>query len=281
MIGINKNEPNFSVLIPLYFKEKPEYFDRALKSIYFDQILKPTEIVIVEDGPLTEQLDNIVKTYLEKLPNILKIVKLEKNKGLGTALNIGVKNCSYEIIARMDSDDISLPERFEKQLALMKTGKYDLIGSNIFEFEGDENKIIAIKKVPENMEEILKYSRTKNPINHMSVMFNKYSVLRAGNYLPFYGFEDYYLWVRMLINGMVFYNIQEPLLKVRGGKEMIKRRGGSKILRAEIKFFNKLNKIGFISKFELIKILVIRTIISMIPNSWRGAFYRCFLRKSL
>lgn len=270
---------NFSVLMSVYIKENPKYFERSLKSILEEQTLKPKEIVIVEDGPITEELKKVIIKYKEKYPNIIKSVILEKNQGLGDALNIGLKKTSYDIVARMDTDDISLPKRFEEQYKILLENNYDVVGSNIYEFENNENNVIGYKKVPENSSEIIRYSKTRNPINHPSVMFKKCAVINSGSYEKMPDFEDYYLWVRMINKGYKFYNIQKPLLKFRTGNEMIKRRGSLRYFKNEKNFFKKLLEIRHINYMEYFRVLVIRFFFRIFPDNLRLFLYKNVLRK--
>ncbi|MBR1875324.1 glycosyltransferase [Candidatus Saccharibacteria bacterium] len=267
----------FSVLIPIYKKEKPEYFDDALKSI-FSQTVLPNEVVICEDGLLTKELDKIVNKYKRKYPKILKIVKFKENRGLGRTLRDGVLKCSNEIIFRADSDDISLPNRFEKQLEFLKENNIDVIGSTISEFDEKMEKHTGDRIVPERNRDIVIFAERRNPINHMSVGFKKSKVLAAGNYQDMPGFEDYFLWVRMLMMGCEFYNLQGPLVKVRGGSSMIRRRGGRKYTNSLIKFERTIYKRGFITRIELFENIFLRSIASFSPNFIREKFYQKTLR---
>ncbi len=272
-------QADFSVLMSIYIKEKAEYLDRALKSILEEQLLKPKEVVIVENGPITIELKNVLNKYKKDYSNIIKCVILDENKGLGEALNVGLRATSYNIVARMDADDISLPKRFEKQYRFFIANKYDVVGTNVLEFETNEENIIGQKKVPENHTDILKYAKFRNPINHPSVMFNKKAVLESGNYQKMNGFEDYYLWVRMLKKGYRFYNIQEPLLKFRTGKETMKRRGGLEYFKHEKAFFKKLLEIEFLNNFQYLASLFVRFSFRMIPEDFRLFLYKRFLRE--
>ena len=222
----------FSVLISVYYKEIPRYLDRALQSITDDQVLKPNEIVLVKDGPLTKELDEVIEKYEKKYPNLFKIVVLEKNYGLGKALNIGLENCTYELVARMDGDDISKPERFKKQIDIFKENpNLDILGSWIDEFieENGEMKIRSIRKVPEKSDEIFQKLKSICAFNHPTVMYRKSKVIEVGSYLQEFALEDYYLWIRLVISGANMYNLQESLLEFRITEGTSKRRGGLKL----------------------------------------------------
>ena len=268
----------FSVLLSLYIKEQPSHLIQCLDSL-FSQTLLPTEIILVKDGPLTAELDAIVFDYAVRYP-VLKVVALPQNQGLGRALNEGLKHCSYDIVARMDTDDIAKPERFEKQIAVFqKHPELDLVGAWIDEFENTPQHILSVRKVPETSGEIYEYGKKRCPVNHPVVMFRKSAVLAAGGYQHFPLFEDYFLWVRMLRNGAKFYNIQESLLYFRTSPNMFKRRGGWKYAMDETRFQRFLFKRQFISFPELVKNVGVRFCVRLMPNSLRTFIYKKLLRK--
>lgn len=269
----------FSVLLSVYYKEKPTYLRESLDSI-FTQILPPDEVILVKDGPLTDDLEQLIKEYCRKYSKI-KVVPLIKNVGLGNALNEGLKLCSFDIVARMDTDDIAKPERFAKQMAIFYTHpEIDVVGAWIDEFENNIKNVVSVRKVPETHEEIQLYAKKRNPVNHPVVMFRKLAVLNAGGYLHFPLLEDYYLWVRMLMNGACFYNIQESLLYFRCSSDMFQRRGGWKYLCTGFRFQLVLLKMGFIDFQRCILNIMIRFIFQIIPNQWRSVLYKKVLRKS-
>lgn len=262
----------FSVLISVYYKEIPRYLDRALQSITDDQVLKPNEIVLVKDGPLTKELDEVIEKYEKKYPNLFKIVVLEKNYGLGKALNIGLENCTYELVARMDGDDISKPERFKKQIDIFKENpNLDILGSWIDEFiEIDgEMKIRSIRKVPEKSDEIFQKLKSICAFNHPTVMYRKSKVIKVGSYLQKFALEDYYLWIRLAINSADMYNIQESLLNFRITEGTSKRRGGIKLLKSDIRFQRKIYQLRFINKKQFLENLIIYFIYRILPNHLR------------
>ena len=209
---------NFSVLLSVYRKENPKYLKQSIDSI-FTQTVPPTEIVMVEDGPLTDELYKVLDGY-KKDPR-WKAVPLTENVGLGKALNAGLEACSYELVARMDTDDIAKPERFEKQLAAFAADpELSLCGTQAAEFRDTPENVTAHKKVPLTDEEIRQYARKRNPFNHPTVMYKKSEVLRAGSYQHAMWFEDYYLWARMLAQGSKTRNLPEELLWFRAGEDM-------------------------------------------------------------
>lgn len=266
----------FSVLLSLYYKEQPSFLIQSLDSI-LSQTLLPNEIVLVKDGPLTPKLDSIVSEY-EKRYNIIKVIPLEKNLGLGKALNEGLKYCSHDLVARMDTDDIAYPNRFEKQVKFMTDHpEIDACSSWIDEFIGSKDNIISTKKLPETSEEIKKYAKHRCPLNHPALIYRKRAVMAVNGYSGFP--EDYNLWGRMLMNGSKFYNLQESLLYFRYSPEMIKRRGGWKYAKDELKSQIQFYKMGFIGLNTLIYNIAIRMIVRMVPNGFRDFIYKKFLRK--
>lgn len=268
----------FSVLLSVYYKESPNSLYQSLLSVV-TQTLYPDEILLVKDGKLSEELEAVIEEYSSKYSSI-KIISLSTNQGLGKALNEGLKYCSYDIVARMDTDDIAKPDRFEKQIAIFeKYSDIHVVGSWIDEFEGDTTNISSTRKLPELYEDIYEFAKSRNPINHPVVMFRKTAVLAAGGYQHFPLFEDYFLWVRLLMNGAKFYNIQESLLYFRFSSDMFKRRGGWKYAMDEILFQNTIRKMGFISLRKFIQNVVIRFVARIIPNSLRTTLYKKLLRK--
>ena len=269
--------PAFSVLMSIYVKERPEFLRQALDSI-FDQTKIPNEVVIVEDGPLTAELYSVLDEYGNRYPQ-LKRIPLATNGGLGKALNQGLKHCSNELVARMDTDDISVPDRFEKQLKIFEAfPQVEIVSSWIDEFVDTPDNIISTRKVPQYPYEIAKYGKTRNTVNHPVVMFKKSTVLLGGSYQSFLLFEDYFLWVRLLMNGAKFYNIQESLLRFRTSPDMYKRRGGLRHAITEVRFQNHIRQLGFISFSRFMLNVPTRFIARVIPNNLRGWVYHNLLR---
>jgi len=269
----------FSVLMSVYCREKADFLSRSLVSIWDDQTIKPNEIVLVKDGPLSEELDKTIADWQDKLGEVLIVVSLVKNVGLGDALNQGIQVCANELIARMDTDDIAHPERFEKQIAVFQTCDVDICGSNINEFESDENIIVSSRKVPEKHSEIVKYFKMRNGINHPASMYKKSAVLKAGGYRHMLWFEDYYLWVRMIMNGAVFYNIQEPLVNMRAGYAQLERRGGLKYALAEFSFMKELKNIGFLTLTEFYRNVIQRFTARLMQKHFLRAIYKVLRAK--
>ena len=269
---------SFSVLISVYKKEKAEYLKQALQSV-INQTLKPKEIVIVKDGPLTKELDECIENFQRQHPKLFKIITFKKNRGLGLALRDGVKACKYEYIARMDSDDMSKPDRFEKQFNyLQKHPETALLGTWITEFSKDENKPDTVTKLPCIHQAIIKFAKRRNPFRHVTVVFKKSAVIQSGNYRDFLWFEDYDLFVRILQKGYIAANIPECLVNVRADKDMFARRGGWQYLKQDYKFQKFLLKTKFIDKKDFTINITIRSIVRLIPNKLRSYLYKKILR---
>lgn len=271
----------FSVLLSVYYKEKSEYLKKSIESIYFGQTLKPDEIILVEDGPLTEELYSTIENLKNHIgKEILKTVKLEKNMGLGNALRIGVEKCSNEFIARMDTDDIAYSNRFEKQIKYFKNyPETDVLGTFMSEFTDNTNNIICIKDAPDNKTDMKKYMKLRDPVNHPSVMFKKSKVLEVGNYKEIFLNEDSYLWGRMLSKGCVFRNICEPLVYFRTTDDTYKRRGGWKYIKAEYGLQKEFLKLGIINRVEFLRNITLKNVVRLMPNWLRKSVYLKLLRK--
>lgn len=274
-----KSSEDYSILMSVYYKENPEWLRQSIESM-LNQTVRTNDFVIIKDGKLTEKLDKIISEYCEKYPDIFHVIELEKNVGLGPALAIGIKECKNELIARMDSDDISVKERCEKELKKFgENPKLDIVGSSIAEFIDNINNVQAYRILPESDEEIKKYARRRNPFGHPSVMFKKSKVLEAGNYRSYYLCEDYDMWIRMIEKKAQCYNFQEILVYMRIGEDFYKRRGGIKYLKSILKFKKEQYKKGFFSRKDYIISAGTSTVICLMPNKIRDLFYKKVLRK--
>lgn len=269
----------YSVLMSVYHKEKPEYLKQAIESIQ-TQTISTNDFVLVCDGPLNEQLDGVIATKQQEMGDTLNVVRLVKNGGLGNALNEGIKYCKNELVARMDSDDIAHPDRCEKQIAVFNTHSEVSICSGIVEeFTTDPNTVDTKRVPPETNAEIVEFAKKRNPFNHPCVMYKKSAVEAVGSYQDFYLLEDYYLWLRMLMTGYQGYNIQEPLLHMRAGSDMYKRRAGWKYAKTQARLFKFMKKQGFIGVGQYIKSCVIRSGSSLAPNWLRKFMFEKVLRE--
>ena len=269
---------NYSVLMSVYYKEKPEYLRMAMDSIWA-QTAGTDDFVLVCDGPLTDELDAVI-SEMSALHPVLHVVHLEKNGGLGNALNMGIQHCKNELVARMDSDDISYPDRSEKQIAVFQAHPEVSICSGIVEEFTTNPDVVDAKRVPpETNSDIVSYAKKRNPFNHPCVMYKKSAVEAAGSYQDFYLLEDYFLWLRMLQKGFIGYNLQEPLLWMRAGSELYQRRAGWKYVKSQKRLCQYMRDSGFISTIQYIKGVSSRSVASLIPNGLRKLVYRAFLRK--
>lgn len=264
----------------MYKNDKPEHFDLALKSITIDQTVKPNEVVLVVDGPVSEEIDEVILKY-EELGVGLKVFRLSENQGLGNALKVAILNSSNELIARMDSDDVAIANRFEQQLSCFKENpNLDIIGGDITEFIGEEMNIVSKRCVPTTDKTIKEYMKHRCAMNHMTVMYKKGAVLKAGNYQDWFWNEDYYLWIRMMEQECVFANTGTVLVNVRIGKDMYRRRGGKKYFKSEKdiqKYMLEKNIIG--KKTYFVNVLKRWIIQILLPNSIRGYVFRKFARE--
>lgn len=266
----------FSVLMSVYKNDNPIFFKRALESIYENKNLKPSEIVVVKDGPVSIELEMVLAQWESKNSSSvnIKIIGLKENVGLGEALRIGLTHCSHKLVARMDADDISMPDRFELQYQfLLLNPKVSLVGGSIEEFVHEGNKPLC-KRVPPRNADIMKYAKFRNPVNHVTVMFRKEDIVSVGSYMTMHGFEDYFLWVRLLKNGYSIANIFNVLVRVRLGENFNARRSGFLYIKREVKFLFQIYKIGFLTKFNLFKMLSTRMPLRILPPFALSAVYR-------
>lgn len=271
----------FSIITSVYKNDNPEYVRIALDSMLMDQSVKPDEIMLVQDGPVPYELSRLLIEYKDNYCDIFHVIKLEKNGGLGKALKLGVENAKYDIIARMDSDDICLPNRFGKQLAYLEAHPdCDIVGGQMTEFIESPDNIVGRREVPLDNERIYDYMKSRCALNHVTVMFRKESVLKAGNYQDWFWNEDYYLWVRMMMAGCKFANIPDVVVNVRSGADQYARRGGKKYFDSEIGIKKLMLEKGVITRSQYIVNYIERFIIQlMLPNSVRGWVFRTFARK--
>ena len=273
---------SFSVCTSVYKNDRPEYVRVALDSMLVSQSVKPTEIVLVQDGSVPESLSTLLSEYENMYPEVMHVIRLEKNGGLGNALKLGVVNAKYDICARMDSDDICMPDRFEKQLAYLEAHpECDIVGGQMTEFIDTPDNIVGRREVPLTNKEIYEFMKSRCALNHVTVMFRKEAVMKAGNYQDWFWNEDYYLWVRMMMAGCKFANIPDVAVYVRSGADQYARRGGKKYFDSEIGIKKLMLEKGMITRKEYIVNYIQRFIIQlMLPNSVRGWVFRTFARKS-
>jgi glycosyltransferase involved in cell wall biosynthesis len=269
---------NFSVLLPVYHRDSPEYFAQCLNSLEA-QTRPASEILIVKDGPLGSALEDVIKVYSAKLP--VTTLQLPENGGLGPALRAGVEKCRFEIIARMDADDICTDERFELEIGFLEAHpEVDVLSGTIREFNLDPEAWISERRLPREHASIVIFAKRRNPVNHMAVVFRKSAVLAAGNYPSRPGFEDYALWVQMLLNGSRFHNLETVCMFARCGNGMHQRRGGWSYVLHEASLFWHFRSLGFLSTPEALCSIGLRLPVRLVPVVIRSSLYRLFARSS-
>lgn len=269
----------YSVLMSIYYREKPKWLNIALQSI-LNQTVEASEIVLVKDGPLTAELNLVIENFVKQYPDKFIIVSLEKNVGLGLALREGILHCKYDLVARMDSDDYVVPERCARQLEIFeKDPEYDCVGSYEAEFENTMENVVAIHKVPETCEEIARFMKRRCALLHPTVMFRKSAVIDAGNYRSVILYEDYDLFMRMVLeHNAKCYNIPEALYYIRVNSDFYKRRGGFKYLCTVLEFKNLQRKKGYMSTMDFIISAGGQAVVCLLPNNLRRWFYLKYLR---
>ena len=271
--------PKYSVLMSVYFKEKPEYLKCSITSM-LEQTVPTNDFVLVCDGPLTPLLDEVICLFQKKYRDIMNVIRLRENKGLGNALQVGLRVCKNELVARMDSDDISRRNRCEKELEIfMNHPQISIVGSNIEEFSVTTDSVNSMRVVPQNNKDIITFSKRRSPFNHPSVMFRKSDVLKAGNYSNVRYMQDYFLWINMLSNGMQGYNIQEPLVWMRVDSNLFRRRSGKLYREIQLNLFKKMKDIGYITYSEYLISVTLRICSASAPNWLRQLIFKKILRK--
>lgn len=271
----------FSVLISVYYKENPQYFDQALESV-MNQTVVPNQVVLVKDGPLGLKLEEVIERWTSRYPEKFKVVPLEDNMGLATALRIGLEHCDYDYVARMDSDDICLADRFEKQLLFLKKNPHvDLVGSYIAEFVDDSKKPRFVRQVPVEDNDVKRMMKSRSPVNHVTAFFKKNAIIDSGSYRDGEPVEDYDLWVRMMLNAKVIMNLPEVLVLVRVGDGMYKRRGNKRYINSWFRIQKSMYSAGFVSLWGLMWNAVCISVFIYLPPSVKMVTYKYFLRKSI
>lgn len=270
----------FSIITSIYKNDKPEFVRSALDSMLVEQSVKPNEIVLIRDGQVSPTLESLLNEYENKYHDIFNIIRLEQNGGLGKALKLGVETAKYDIVARMDSDDICLPNGFKLQIQYLEQHpNIDIVGGQMTEFIDSPDNIIGKRIVPCTNKEIYQYMKGRCALNHVTVMFRKEAVLHAGNYQDWFWNEDYYLWIRMMMAKCQFANLPEILVNVRSGADQYARRGGRKYFESE-KGIKKLQlDNNMISKLEYQYFVAQRYIIQILMPNWlRGMVFRTLAR---
>jgi glycosyltransferase involved in cell wall biosynthesis len=272
------NKIKISVMMSVYHADNPLFFREALQSI-FNQTLLPDEVILVVDGKVSSETEGIIKEF--ETSNNIKTTWVEKNMGHGHARRIGLDRCNNELVAVMDSDDICVSNRFEKQVeCFIENERLSAVGSSISEFINDTSNVIGKRVLPTKDYEIKEYLKMRCPFNHMTVMFRKSEVMRAGGYQDWYHNEDYYLWIRMYLKGSLFFNKEDVLVYARTNEDFYRRRGGWKYFLSEFKLqkFMYSNKIN--SLFTYWNNVIVRLIVQLLlPNYLREKVFIKFFRQ--
>lgn len=269
---------NYSVLMSVYYKEKAEFLRASIKSM-LDQTVPPDDFVIVCDGSLTAELDKTINEFCSQKPTLFQIVRSEKNVGIGAAANLGLKYCKNDLVAKMDSDDISRPDRCERQLKVFRQiPELAIVGGQLSEFEDTPEHVVAIRKVPLNHEDILTFSKRRMPFNNQTVMYRKQAVFEAGGYSPLKRCEDYDLYVRMLRKGYFVNNLPQVLVDYRLNKEALQRRGMMTNFKAFTIVRWRMYRSGFSSLIDFLIPCLAQLFISLSPYKLKAAFYKRWLR---
>lgn len=270
----------YSVLMSVYQKDDPNFLQMALESIYDRQTRKPDEIVVVFDGPLTDELYAVLDAFRAGKEQFVFYYPQGENKGLGEALKIGSKHCTGDYILRMDSDDISDSGRFEKQVAYVEAHpEIDVLGGNIAEFHASLGEEMRIRSCPERHEDIVRMGKRRNPMNHVTTCIKRSALERCGGYETLLLVEDYYLWLRMIAQGCKFANLTERLVYVRIGNGFYSRRSSKIQIRGWKTMQSFMLKHGMIGKVDAIMNMVYITGFTYCPNWVRKFVYDKLLRR--
>lgn len=269
----------FSVSICVYNGDNAEHFDTAMKSI-FNQTLLPDEVVLVVDGPVNDKIESVISKYENEFDS-LRVVRSERNVGHGNARRLGLENCSNELVALMDADDVCAKDRFELQInAFGKNPQISIVGGQITEFVDYEKNIVGKRTVPVEDGQIKEYMKKRCPMNQVTVMFKKADIQNVGGYQDWYCDEDYYLWIRMALADMKFYNLPDVLVNVRVGNEMYQRRGGIKYFMSEAGIQKLMLSKGLISVPRYLLNVGQRLVLQVLmPNKLRGFIFKMFARE--
>jgi glycosyltransferase involved in cell wall biosynthesis len=265
----------FSLLLPVYAGDKAAYFAKAFASTVVDQSRRPSDVVIVQDGPIGSELAAAVAAAAASSPVPVNHVRLPANVGLARALETGLAHCAHDVVARMDADDISLPTRFERQLSMIETG-YDLVGTGMLEFD-EAGRVLGKRIPPTDPDDIVTTARFHDPFNHPTVVYRRSVVAQAGGYRELPLMEDYWLFARMIQAGALVANLPDPLVMYRVDAGAYGRRGGFTLFRSEIALQRSLLKDRFVTRRQFARNVLVRGGYRFVPVSLRRVAYRRFI----
>lgn len=272
--------PGFTLLLPVYAKDRPDFVRLAFESSVQRQTLRPAAAVIVQDGPVPDALAAELRRIADESPVPVRLLALPENRGLTEALNAGLAACDTEVVARMDADDVSVPERFERQWELLERG-FDLVGTGMAEFEEDPDAPVSFRVPPVGAERIRAHARTHNPFNHPTMMYRRSAVERVGGYQPFGKMEDYWLGVRLIAAEARVENLPEPLVRYRVGAGAFARRGGWAEARTEWRLQRELRRIGFVTTGQYLRNVVVKGAYRLMPAGLKKVLFRRFVAGGL
>lgn len=272
----------FSVLISIYYKEKPEHFNACMKSIWDQQTLKPTEIVLVEDGPLTTDLYESIALWSARLQQTLRVIKLKENVGTGKAKNIGLQHCQYEIVSIVDTDDISVSDRFEKQIKCFEAdSELVILGGQITEFVDDITSPSGMRIVPLDNQALRQYAKKQSPFNNMTISYRKSKIMEVGGYQHHLWMEDYNLFLRVIAKGYKIQNLEDVLVYARIDNGMHTRRKGYEYIKSEKQLLKLKKELKLQSPIHANILFLLRSSFRLLPSSLLGKIYNTFLRKKV
>ena len=271
---------DYSILMSVYFKDNPNWLIESIESM-LNQTILSNDFVIICDGPLNDELYQVLEYYQQKNPALFNIIKRDKNYGLGPSLAYGLTQCKNEFVARMDSDDISKPNRCEVELKMFEQNPtLSIVGCWENEFETTPDKPIAVHKVPSGSNNVYKYMKRRCALLHPTVIYKKSVVLECGNYHDVRLFEDYDLFMRMIVEyKFKGDNCSEALYDMRVNDSFYRRRGGLKYLKTIVRFKKQQRKKGYMSFKDYFISRWSQTLVCLMPNKMRKLFYIKFLRK--
>jgi glycosyltransferase involved in cell wall biosynthesis len=268
----------FSLLMSVWGGDDPGFLEAAFRSVVHDQTRRPDDVVLVQDGPVPRPLGEVIRALIETSPVPTTLLALDANVGLGIALDRGMEACAHDIVARMDADDIALPHRFAVQVPLVEGG-VDLVGSSLLEFGTDATDIVGRRVPPIDPETIVKYARFHQPFNHPTVVYRRSVVEAAGGYRHLALMEDYLLFAKMIGLGATVANVEEPLVLYRVGAGAYARRGGVTLLKSEWRLQRRLYELGFTSRLQFGRNIVLRGGYRMVPEAVRKTTYRVLIAR--
>lgn len=263
----------FSVLLPIWAGDRPDFLTAAFESTVDGQTRPPDQVVVVQDGPVGEQLAERVAELAGASRVPVDVLVLERNVGLGPALDAGLAACRHPVVARMDADDISVPHRFAVQLPVIESG-VDVVGSGLAEFTDDPERVVGTRTPPVEPAAIRERARFAVPFNHPTVVYRRDLVLAVGGYTDFARMEDYLLWAKLILAGARVANVAEPLVRYRVGAGAYSRRGGLEQLRTELDVQRRFRRLGFTTRGQYLRNVVVRGGYRLVPEGLRRAAYR-------